>query len=637
MGFHYTKQYSRRTRINVMGLVDHSSEEWARWYDKAHEEASLKKIAAAGYGLMEIHFLYGFGLNGEKEEIELTRKMVSNAHKYGIKVLGYFQFFSVQEELFFIENPWASECMQLKSNGERHEYSYDRPALCFSHKKVQEYYLKGVEKGLKYCGLDGIRLDNDYYRGCYCETCQEEFRKYLKKEFSSETAKRVFGFSDLRNVSLVPSLPGDAGRGSDPLWMATCKFRQYQRQKIMRLISDKVLSLKADAILGGNPAISRKPTDIFHSNFYPPDLGETHHLICAENAFFPGRTGNSFRHQITAYKHGQSNDFKVFASHHLYNPDASLRWPESFEECALSFGEALCFGGHVPCATWGLRMDASERKTLYERPHFMKAASSVSDFLKSHGNIYKSAKCAADVGIYMNRESFIGDNSNAWHSVQGTIQILLAAHTPFKFVDRDDPSMLAGLKLLIIPDMKAIGNFMLKEFTKFMKAGSSIIATGKSAMSDEYFLLRDADEYGKFIKSENFSLLSGTPEKANSDDVEYIHEHCCINIPMPGKGTAFLDAVKKVYTPIFDFKGGRFVAADFFSNNKKEYFLHLLNYDNKKAVSFSITANKKIRSVEFYYPDAVGPSREPAVEINEKRATVKIAGLHTYMVMKFKY
>ena len=29
-------------------------------------------------------------------------------------------------------------------------------------------YLDGIELGLRYCDLDGIRLDNDYYKGCYC-------------------------------------------------------------------------------------------------------------------------------------------------------------------------------------------------------------------------------------------------------------------------------------------------------------------------------------------------------------------------------------------------------------------------------------------------------------------------------------
>ena len=95
MGFHYTAQFSRRTRVNVMGLVDHSTPAWEAWYNKTHEYEALQQMADAGYELIEIHFLYGFGLKNERHEVELTRKMTANAHRAGLRVVGYFQFFSV--------------------------------------------------------------------------------------------------------------------------------------------------------------------------------------------------------------------------------------------------------------------------------------------------------------------------------------------------------------------------------------------------------------------------------------------------------------------------------------------------------------------------------------------------------------
>ncbi|MHC4874057.1 MAG: hypothetical protein ACYTFY_19580, partial [Planctomycetota bacterium] len=144
MGFHYTRQFSRRTRVKVVGLVDQSTEEWSQWYENMHELPALKKMKAVGYDIIEIHFIYGFGFEGEKEEIDLTKKMAENAHKAGLKVLGYFQFFSVQQELFFIENPWAEKSLQYKEDGTRHQYNYDRPALCLSEPKTLEYYLKGI-------------------------------------------------------------------------------------------------------------------------------------------------------------------------------------------------------------------------------------------------------------------------------------------------------------------------------------------------------------------------------------------------------------------------------------------------------------------------------------------------------------
>ena len=424
MGFHYTQQYSRRTRINVMGVVDQSSDEWERWYIKMHELESIKKMADTGYKIIEIHFMYGFGIEGEKIEYEMTKKMVENAHKVGIKVLGYFQFFSVQKELFFIENPWAKDCLQLNADGIPHTYAYDRPALCFTNKKVQDYYLRGVEIGLEYCGLDGIRLDNDYYKGCYCDNCQKEFKEYLKKSFTKNEARRVFGFEQLDEMSLVPMDMSQQSSIKDPLYTEMVKFRILQRQKIMKLISDKISVIKPGAVLGGNPAICRTPNDCVARHVYIPDLGETHNLVCSENSLFPARTGNSIRNQVVAYKYGQANNFKVFSSHHLYTDKGKTRWPDNKLECALSLCEALAFGGHIPVTTWGIRME-NDGKTLYERPYFIEALTPIKKFLEQYGYIYKNAISAAEVGIYLNRETQISDSHEYWNSLQGFIQLLL--------------------------------------------------------------------------------------------------------------------------------------------------------------------------------------------------------------------
>lgn len=57
MGFHYTQQYSRRTRVNVMGLVDQTTEEWKRWYYKTHEIEAVQEMAETGYKMIEIGLL----------------------------------------------------------------------------------------------------------------------------------------------------------------------------------------------------------------------------------------------------------------------------------------------------------------------------------------------------------------------------------------------------------------------------------------------------------------------------------------------------------------------------------------------------------------------------------------------------
>ena len=626
MGFHYTQQYSRRSRVNVMGLVDQSTEAWSEWYRRMHEPPALRRIAAAGYALMEVHFLYGFGLQGEREEVELTRRLVAHAHQAGIKVLGYFQFFSVQSELFFLENPWARECLQLKNDGTPHEYAYNRPALCFSHEEVRQYYLDGVELGLSYCDLDGIRLDNDYFKGCYCERCQEAFRAYLERTFDEAEARRVFGLSTLAGVSLVP-----AERCGDPLWAATVRFRQSQRQDMMKAISQRVQSVRQGAILGGNPAVSRGPADLSLRHVYPPDLGETHHLVCAENSLFPGRTGDSIRHQVVAYKFGQSSQFKVYPSHHLYTAEGRTRWPETREECALSLCEALCFGGHVACTTWGMRMDGATDRMLFERPHFLAALQPVRDFLAEHGHVYCDVRCNATVGVYVNRESLSSDYGECWYSLQGLIQILLAEKIPFRFVDRDNDASVAGLDVLIIPNMRLVATQQMARFAQFAESGK-ILMTGDSCRFDEHFLRRPERELTALSAHGNVDHLPDAPEMVAPDGVEFHGVNHC-RVPMPRRAQAFTSAFLRLYQRTVKVEATPFVAIDRFTKGNGTLLLHVLNYDNCRPTDVQVTIRGRFASVDVVSPGQLGPASDPVLESSESEVTVSLPQLGTYAVI----
>jgi len=621
MGFHYTEQFSRRTRVKVIGLIDQASPEWAEWYHLAHEFEAVKKMADAGYDFIEIHFLYGFGLKGEAKEVELTKKMVENAHRAGLKVTGYFQFFSVQEELFFIENPWAEDCIQLEADGTRHEYSYNRPALCFSHEKVRQYYLDGVELGLKYCGLDGIRLDNDYYKGCYCDKCKQLFREHLVNKFSPEEAERIMGIRDLSKITLRPN-----AAMTDPAWFELVKFRQKQRQDILKLIREKVKSINPEAILGGNPAVTRKFHGDTENHFYPADLGETHDLVCGENSLSPEYLNPALRNQATIYKFGEAAGFKVYPSHHKYNKDNTVRWPDSAEESALTLCEALCMGGHIPCTTWGIRMDENKSKTLYERPYFLKATKAVSDFIRANDAIYKNATSDCQVGVYINRESRICDFYNNLSSLWGTVQILLKNGIDFRFIPFDGPEHLQNLKLLIVPNVSLISDGQLENIINFSKE-NKVMMTGCSGFYDEYYLKRSGDMKKELSHYENISYLNGAPEAVDYNQSEY-RGNFIKNLNYPENADVFLKKLYSLYKPEIKTAGGEAVAMNVMKNENGEHFVHLINYDNTNPVDVELELPGEVK--EVYSPEHFGVS-----SYKQSGNILKLNTLHTYGVIKY--
>lgn len=641
MGFHYTPQYSRRTRVNVMGLVDQSSEAWNRWYLRMHERDPVKEIVRAGYSAIEIHFMYGFGLEGEREEWELTARMAANAHAEGLKVFGYFQFHSVQEELFFLENPWAEDCVQIDAAGKRIGYDYDRPALCTTDPRVKQYYLDGVELGLRTCDLDGIRLDNDYLKGCYCHRCQAAFKEWLASSFDEKKARRVFGLARLDGMSLSPVM-----RNRDPLYNATVLFRQKQRQDIMRAIHDRIVAIKPDAILGGNPGIIRRYRDTRTAHVHIPDLSETHHLVCAENKRFPARTGDTFRHQVAAYKYGQSGQFAVFASHHLMDEETdSLRWPDTFEECVLSMCEGLAFGGHPVCTCWGLRMDETEDKTLYQRPLFLGALKPVSDFVRSHPELYRGAVCNAGTGIYQNRESLAFDAPNAWISLHGAVQVMLQHKLPFRFVDRDEAALFEGLETVIVPDVQRVSDEAIGLFMEFLNGGGTVLVTGQSMRFDEWGLAREAGALDAFREHPNVKWIEGTPEKfvfdSEKESLELIGDDNSSffvrNLPLPREHRTFADAVRGCPgTGPVTVEGSDFVAVDTFCNPEGIRFLHLLNYDNANPCNVTVTFREPVDEIEGFMPEGLGCTTPPEIRQEGGVTRVHLNGLHTYAVLRYR-
>ncbi len=565
MGFHYTEQYSLRTRVKVIGLVDHASPDWQSWYLHCHTRPALQKMREVGYDFVEIHYIYGFGLKGESREIERSKEMVENAHAVGLKVIGYFQFFSVQEELFMLENPWAAQCLAVDAEGKRLEYNYDRPSLCFSHPQVREYYLKGAEHGLLYCGLDGIRLDNDYYKGCYCPLCQKLFHQYLAEKYSPEEALRCFGFSDLSGLRF----PRQRGR-VDPAYLEMTLFRQQQRQSMMRKLRQHIDQIKPGALLGGNPAVSRKTENDALYNFYPADLAETHDLVCAENSLFPGINRNGgIRSQTEIYAFAAASGFNAYPSHHIHDAENKIRWPDS-DECALTLAEALAWG-QIPCTTWGLRFDGAE-KSLYERSEFLAVAKPFAEFIHQYPDIWQDTVNIAPTAIYINRESRLLFPEECQSSLWGLLQILLKHGIPFRFVTEDGAEALQGVETLLVPNVQMISELQLNCFRQVPK----LIMTGNSGRYD-----LQAFERATAPKSDFPDAPEAVPRNSLDNPAQ---------LPYPINGEQLLPFLPQ------GLGNGQTVGTTLFQVPDGRRFLHIVNYGPDEALVKLATAPKQLFS-----------------------------------------
>jgi hypothetical protein len=331
-----------------------------------------------------------------------------------------------------------------------------------------------------------------------------------------------------------------------------------------------------------------------------------------------------------AYKHGQSNDFKVFPSHHLYR-EGKIRWPENGQEAARTLFEAMAFGGHVPCTTWGIRMDGSEDKTLWKRDYFVSALDSAVDFLDKHKDIFSGVKCNAKVGVYMNRECMAADYNHAWYSLNGIIQTLLLNHIPFRLIDTDEKEKLEGIELLIIPQMRLVSNEMLKVIKEFA-VENKVIACGEVAGFDKYFLRREKCRLDEFYSNSNVTRFDNDNEKILDEDLEK-HGNNVLNIPAPNGESEIVSVIDRVYNRGIKISGSRFIGVDTFVNAAGKRFIHLLNYDNDCPVDIEVEValEGENKNVSMLFPKEFGGNYIARKSGN--KAKISITGFNTYGVI----
>ncbi len=185
--------------------------EEANIFRDEHSSENLAYAKKLGVSLVITHFHKCFGSDVEKNEIEMTRRYIAEAHRHGLKVGVYIRFDNIADETYASQNPVSSTWIQRNHNGESDRY-YDHD---FRHRICpnQDGYIQQVEKlvklaisslGADLLHLDGFSWGNQF--ACHCQTCKAGFRKFLAERYPNpESRKRRFGH-DLIDKLELPSM-----------------------------------------------------------------------------------------------------------------------------------------------------------------------------------------------------------------------------------------------------------------------------------------------------------------------------------------------------------------------------------------------------------------------------------------------
>ncbi|MEA2062555.1 MAG: hypothetical protein U9P14_02550, partial [Gemmatimonadota bacterium] len=180
------------------------------WYEeeyaKAHTEEAVIKLKEMGVTMAIIHFYKGFGLEAEKEQLEDARKLADLCKKHGLRV-GVYVGSTIGFETFLLERPDAREWLVPDYMGKPVLWDWKQPfrkRVYFMHPEYRDYIKKVIKIAIEELKVDLIHFDNTSERAegpiFFHPMAKDNFRSYLRENFSAEYLKSRLGFSDVKCI-----------------------------------------------------------------------------------------------------------------------------------------------------------------------------------------------------------------------------------------------------------------------------------------------------------------------------------------------------------------------------------------------------------------------------------------------------
>ena len=628
-GLHNQANWARREGSPVI-FYPRSARWYESWHKRVHTEAEVRKLAEAGVNCLTVHFWSGFGLESDREEIELTRELVSHCRTHGIRTLGYIQFQSVMEETFFLERPDARNWLQIDEEGKRRHWGnlYFRPTPCPNNPGYLSYLKEAIGFGLQELKLDGIRLDNNYFLGCYCGVCQQKFRHYLRARYDTpEKVRERFGLPFLDGVSIPRG-----GSAYDPLRQEWGRFRCESLAEAHRELYLHIKSVDPQAGFGGNPAYPRDNNWIWDRSLDLVALGRWMDILEIENRHFPQVLGDGrLISQVQGYKTGNAigcivkpAQWLMIEGHHAP--------PTEGHQAKLALCEAGAFGGHFTGAIWAMRPYENGTRNYYEKPELYEPWVRYNRFFADHEELYTDAEPAANVALLYAQDALALDFDRVYGSILGFQQVLIQRQIPFEIIFADQLNRLNAFDVLILANQTCLSDDACDAIRAFVEEGGGLVLTGDSALYDENRVLREESALADLVGHDRVVYLPDAPERVSFSTTDQAQAR------LPERPDDLAAAVQDAAPrglPV-SVKASEYTAVDVYRLPSGAQTIHLLNYRNTEPLrDVELVLSETFwqeGTFRLYDPDLEEPI-DLAPERIAEGLRIRVPQLNTYAVI----
>lgn len=590
------------------------------WYARLHSEELLLKAKEAGFNMIVTHFFKGFGLEHEKEEIDMLRELTAIAHKHDVKVLGYVQLYSLFTETFPYENPDLKKMSHISVNGTPTTWGsrYYRYKTCYSSPEFIEYIKKVIRFGIEDLGLDGFHFDNSNQERCYCENCNKAFRSYLKEHV--QNPRYLLGIKGFDYVN-IPRLNLSTVFGWPMEGSFASKYKTREIHDPMYLLwtgfQTQLVKKAHDTLFGFAKEISDGKAIVLHNPGFPAggevftDFGYKPHATSkyvdyayAENVSFIHMEEGKLISQIPGYKINGHFGVKTFNTSWARDEKGFARFPKDYEEIARWSAESMIFTGLIYCS-WLVRFQQSDAGTNLDNPLHSESFRKITDYFYRHADLYEGTEECNKVKLLYYPTDLIGNMDVGYNRLSETVNSLALKGIPFGIVTEQEVDSMQSGETLVISDA--------------LFASESL-----------YVSLREAAERGVTVLILGYFGIYDEIGRSRSDKNRVVHLDELLGVIMLHSE----DAVSEAFGSLSCLKNGREIIVEVRKDKEENLLVHLLNPSNHSAadgveIDLSMFMCEEYGKAEIYsFEDACLQAYDPIGK------TLMIDGLKTSATVK---
>ncbi|MCL4853415.1 MAG: beta-galactosidase trimerization domain-containing protein, partial [Bryobacteraceae bacterium] len=456
-------------------------------YRKEHTEETVLKLKQAGVNMILTHF-YKTGLDSEREDVELAKRLGVLCHKHGMK-LGTYIGGTIFAETLLRDLPEAKEWVRYDEYGNAIRYGEQtyRYRPDFNHPGYVEYMKRIARIAIEEVKTDFIHFDNHAliappYTGNTPEI-NRRFREFLRKKYTPELLKQRFGFADISAITVPAwhniSRPATISPITDPVMQEWVDFRCADLAAYYGEVADYIRKLNPNVLVELNP----------------------HGIYGSNRAFLNGIDHARLVPHGSVFWSEEPNEAQVDANGILVSKIRSMKLARSLEQTLFSYTGPQ--RADAEFRSYRLLMAESlafNRNSLGDVGSPLSAYEFPGDLLRyvrfylDNNRYYSGTRTVADVAILRSFPSMAYNSAGPHLHTTLLEQLLIQYKVPFDIIFDQNLADLSKYRTLVLGDQESLPDRALAQIRDFVKAGGGLVATGRTSLYNDWRRIRN--DYG---------------------------------------------------------------------------------------------------------------------------------------------